>query len=483
MRTQNQTPLENLQYLITQNTSRETKESSYNYVLKYLTDGSFDSKGKANRLSGTQTDVFILEFESTRQQAILKFFKQDKKMGDDPLISNKEIEIQDILHSIQSQQFIESLCIPHTLDQFIGIQLMSPAYCDLYSYIIFLSTGPSDHPSKNQVAQQLLVLYKSLKTLHDKNIFHRDIKLENILIGTDGKLKLCDFGASEIYSKEDTSQITLRGTREYWPYSYIERTVLEKKSRQSEAPLSQLKKNDIWALFIVVLTTHNPKKVYTISDSSLSDQALKILRFHKDGNRSIKEEFIVLLFSLLKDTHHSHFEPSEIITEDLLKDRIIALTKTTLNEDILSEIINTNWEALVTDKKIRKQAIIMADLTHETIYHSIIEINAIQLIDVSHLENFVIDSIAKFIGLDDTGETSVIKLPIEGLNHYTGLTQDKPAKIPQTLIIDKIAQHFPKTDQDKSPKNPINDNPHRFFGKRESAGFESPTTVATMIEP
>ena len=34
--------------------------------------------------------------------------------------------------------------------------------------------------------------------LHAKNIVHRDIKLENILLDNLGDIKICDFGVSEI---------------------------------------------------------------------------------------------------------------------------------------------------------------------------------------------------------------------------------------------------------------------------------------------
>jgi len=55
-------------------------------------------------------------------------------------------------------------------------------------------------------------IFKGLSYLHNHNITHGDLKLENILINLDGHLKLCDFGFAH---KSDEIDLTLRGTIDY----------------------------------------------------------------------------------------------------------------------------------------------------------------------------------------------------------------------------------------------------------------------------
>ena len=75
--------------------------------------------------------------------------------------------------------------------------------------------------------------------LHSKNIAHRDIKLENIMIGKNKQIKLIDFGFS-VTCKEGKNIRIICGTP-----SYMAPELTLKKDYDG-------KKVDVWALGIIV---------------------------------------------------------------------------------------------------------------------------------------------------------------------------------------------------------------------------------------
>jgi protein-serine/threonine kinase len=69
---------------------------------------------------------------------------------------------------------------------------------DLFSLVSQKYLSNSDHLKDRLCLFKQLV--HGLKYLHDHGIAHRDIKLENLLITKDSKLKITDFGVSEVFA-------------------------------------------------------------------------------------------------------------------------------------------------------------------------------------------------------------------------------------------------------------------------------------------
>jgi len=91
----------------------------------------------------------------------------------------------------------------------------------------------------------------ALKYLHAKKIFHRDIKLENILIqflNNEIQIVLCDFGCSKCVSKTGVIKgVTQVGTHNYMSPEMMDRTVTTHYSV------------DIWSLGVLICYLCNNK--------------------------------------------------------------------------------------------------------------------------------------------------------------------------------------------------------------------------------
>lgn len=69
--------------------------------------------------------------------------------------------------------------------------------------------------SISETADIIMPLAKSLKTIHEMNVIHRDIKPDNIIIDTNGYPRLLDFGSAKEYTSESDGKTLLVFTENY----------------------------------------------------------------------------------------------------------------------------------------------------------------------------------------------------------------------------------------------------------------------------
>lgn len=58
-------------------------------------------------------------------------------------------------------------------------------------------------------------IIKGLQYVHSKGVLHRDIKLDNILLTSEGEVKICDFGVSKLVNNPNSLQTEQCGTPAY----------------------------------------------------------------------------------------------------------------------------------------------------------------------------------------------------------------------------------------------------------------------------
>ena len=79
-------------------------------------------------------------------------------------------------------------------------------------YRIFRAVGKFREHVTRFFATQIII---GVGKLHELNITHRDLKLENFMVDTDGYLQIIDFGLAGIIPQDKLSTTTC-GTKEYF---------------------------------------------------------------------------------------------------------------------------------------------------------------------------------------------------------------------------------------------------------------------------
>ena len=192
-------------------------------VLKRLGDGSY----------GT---VFSVINNQTGLSAAMKKIEKVKENEIDDLEIKNEI---DILKKLDHPNIVKIYEFYDTLTDFFIVT----EYCkrgELYSYI-------KNYYSENQLAVLFYQVFSGLSYLHENNILHRDLKLENIMISEIEKdlntkedyfwIKIIDFGTAKIFKKNKIEKAVVGSSY------YIAPEVLKQKYNE---------KCDTWSVGVIL---------------------------------------------------------------------------------------------------------------------------------------------------------------------------------------------------------------------------------------
>jgi serine/threonine protein kinase len=167
-----------------------------------------------------------------------------------------------------------------------------------------------------QIARVCHDVMQGLAELHKRNVIHRDIKSDNILIGTDGRVKLTDFGFAAV-TEGSGKRSTMVGTP-YW----MAPEVVTKQPYTTAI--------DIWSLGIMTLEMIDGEPPYMDQDPV---KALYLIATHGSPEIKNPEELSPTLLDFLHACLQLKPEnrPS---AEDLLKHHFLASSNLASYQDM-----------------------------------------------------------------------------------------------------------------------------------------------------
>ncbi len=151
--------------------------------------------------SGTYGKVFKGKHVYTNKLVALKRIRMEGERDGFPVTAMREVKL------------LQSLRHPNIVDLHEVMIERNECYM-VFEYLSHDLTGLLNHPTyKLDAAQKkhlAMQLFEGLDYLHKRGVLHRDIKAANILVSSDGTLKLADFGLARFYAKRHQLDYTNR---------------------------------------------------------------------------------------------------------------------------------------------------------------------------------------------------------------------------------------------------------------------------------
>ena len=244
--------------------------------------------------SGTYGCVWEAKDRSSVQFAIKEIDKA--KLVDDKELDHLEQEIQyqyclrhDGLVKLE-RVYVTPSSYFLVMEPVVGERLLDiiagRKYADPEANVELTDGPPMPEDTARMYFQQLVdaILY-----MHRQKVAHRDLKLENIIITADKKLKVCDFGLAVEFRDEDTEEhmrTTFCGT-----YRYMAPEIFMGEEYSAQ-------KADVWAMGVILYTMCTGR--YPFNSTNLSHLKQQITRDEPEYPDYFSPELTDFLRNMLK---------------------------------------------------------------------------------------------------------------------------------------------------------------------------------------
>ena len=185
--------------------SRKSKPRTHSLVRKteeeVLTAGLPDYLIKETLGKGAYATVRLaLHIESSRKVAIKTY---DKYQLIDPQKKSNMLREIEILKKLDHPHIVK---LYETIDSSKHFHLIME-YVPGVSLYAYLKTKPNQCLEESESKQLFRQIISAIEYCHGRNIAHRDIKLDNILLDQKNNVKIIDFGFSTMNSQDEKSRV------------------------------------------------------------------------------------------------------------------------------------------------------------------------------------------------------------------------------------------------------------------------------------
>ncbi|CAG9317617.1 unnamed protein product [Blepharisma stoltei] len=245
----------------------------------------FDERGILK--SKSKVEISVVSFKGWSQKSNYPKYAVKKKFLVNATRGKHEVEIMQQVNKLHP--WTVKLYDSEFDDN--GIYYILMEYCPKGDLRKFIRENKSlnQNPPYDILVRYFLNLADIVMVLHSNNIWHRDIKPDNIFRTEDGELRLGDWGVSKWYTNGDLDFVyhTITGTQ---PYMSPE---LESRKKHKRHSVSSPDSDDIWALGQTFYEMCTFERVNYASDIHFSI-------YSEMDRRNYPESFAELISGMLK---------------------------------------------------------------------------------------------------------------------------------------------------------------------------------------